>query len=91
MNARNCPYSLTIDQARRFLICLVKIERHVREAVVQVECSELANQLKNWIHVLSLMIRKMSAQFLGETDHDFEIKGPLFVLSPQTEAKGEVI
>lgn len=71
---------------RRFLVLLHKVECKIRLSKSSYVPSNLTKQLRNWQHVLALMLRKFSAAFDDSADYDFEIENPIFVLS---EPKGD--
>jgi hypothetical protein len=65
---------------RKFLILLHNIEDKTRASESSYYPSNMVIQIRNWKYVLAFIIRKLSATLEGTTDHEFEIRNPIFIL-----------
>ncbi len=77
---------------RCFLKNLVSAEQKLKDSQISTLPKDnlILMQIQNWQCVVALMIRKLSAYFLSETDYDNEITHPIFIIKGKEEAANDI-
>lgn len=90
-------YNQSIDKklifyGRYFLKSLVFVEQEIIVSQISTLSKDnmLLLQVQNWQCVVALMIRKLSAYLSGETDYDYEIEHPIFILQRKAKPKNDI-
>lgn len=81
-----------IFYGRSFLKTLVCVEKEIIVSQISILSNDNMTllQVQNWQCVISLMIRKLSAYFSGETDYDYEIEHPIFILLRKAKPENDI-
>lgn len=81
-----------IVYGRNFLKTLVKFEQKLKDSQISTlpKDNMILMQIQNWQCVVALMIRKLSAYFLSETDYGHEITHPIFIIKGKEEATNDI-
>lgn len=81
-----------IVYGRSFLKTLVSVEQEIIFSQISTLSKDnmLLLQIQNWQCVVALMIRKLSAYFSGETDYDYEIVNPVFIIQRKEKPKDDI-